>query len=83
MVLGLLEIFSISLREWEVKGYNTARLLPRYQRVIELLPGHQHLPEDRYEWLLRVTDYVSGMADRFALAQFQKLKGIKVETGRD
>ncbi len=85
VILGLLEIFTTSLREWEAAGYRyeVPALRPRYQRVIQLLPGYRHLARDRYEWLLRVTDYIAGMADRFALAQFQKLKGIDVETGRD
>ena len=83
VITGLLTIFATSLREWEANGHKMDGLRPRYRRAVELLPGHRHLPKDRYEWLLRVTDYISGMADRFALAQYQKLKGIDVDIGRD
>ncbi len=83
VIIALLTIFATSLREWEDNGHKMNGLRPRYQRAIELLPGHKHLPKDRYEWLLCVTDYISGMADRFALVQYQKLKGIEVDIGRD
>ena len=83
VIIDLLEIFATSLREWESGGYKIDELRPRYQKTIRLLPGYTNLPRDRYEWLLRVTDYISGMADRFALAQFEKLKGIRIETGRE
>jgi dGTPase len=83
VINDLFEIFATSLRDWESRGYKIDELHPRYQKAIRLLPGYENLPMDRYEWLLRVTDYISGMADRYALAQFQKLKAIHIETGRN
>lgn len=79
----LLKIFATSFLYWECEGCKVDDLPPRYQKVIRLLPGYEKLPKVRYEWLLRVTDYISGMADRYALAQFQNLKGIHIETGRN
>ena len=31
----------------------------------------------RYDWLLTVTDFISGMTDSYALTQFQKLRGLR------
>ena len=44
---------------------------------MHLLPdGPAQGAVDRYEGLLRVTDYVSGMTDSYALATFRRLKGL-------
>jgi len=40
-----------------------------------LLNGFATSIDDRYEWLLHVTDYVSGMTDSYMLAQFDRLTG--------
>ena len=47
---------------------------PRSEALIGLFPEPPVDLTDRYGWLLRVTDYVSGMTDSYALSQFQKLR---------
>ncbi|MCH7937312.1 MAG: dNTP triphosphohydrolase [Proteobacteria bacterium] len=83
VIHGLLKIYTDSFSEWEHVGYDLNKISSRHQKVIQLFPDFQLMPPDRYEWLLRVNDYISGMADRFILAQFQKLKGIRIDIGRD
>mgnify|MGYP001546145607 FL=1 len=34
--------------------------------------------DDAYGRLLQVTDFVSGMTDSYALAQFRRLKGLAI-----
>jgi len=83
VIHGLLKTYTDSLSEWEHVGYDLNKISSRHQKVIQLFPDFKLMPRDRYEWLLRVNDYVSGMADRFILAQFQKLKGIRIDISRD
>ncbi len=54
----------------------------RQRKTLDLL-GQSVTAEDlralpRYERLLRVTDYVSGMTDRYALALYRRIRGISV-----
>ena len=54
----------------------------RQRKTLDLL-GQNGAVEDpralsRYERLLRVTDYVSGMTDRYALALYRRIRGISV-----
>lgn len=58
-----------------------APLSPRHRSILRLLTD---LPSDgaplgRYEALLCITDYISGMTDGFALAQFRLFKGFARE----
>jgi len=82
VVRGLLDIFAEAAIAFADAAGDIDRLSPRHQRLIRLLPGWQHLPVDRYELLLRLTDYVSGMTDRFAVGQFRKLKGLSLGSER-
>jgi dGTPase len=52
----------------------------RQQKALELL-RQRRVPVDGdslYDRILRVTDYVSGMTDRHALATYRRLKGIAI-----
>jgi dGTPase len=53
----------------------------RQRKTLELIgdrEGEWDPDSSRYERLLRVTDYVSGMTDRFALALYRRIRGISV-----
>lgn len=51
----------------------------RSKKYVQLLPAKYSKEEtDPYKRLLRVTDYVSGMTDSFAVALYKKIKGISL-----
>lgn len=53
----------------------------RQRKLLDLLPDP--IPEDAtpYERILRVTDHLSGMTDRYAISTFRKLRGITLSRG--
>lgn len=56
----------------------------RQRRLRDLLPDNGGPPLadlSRYERLLRVTDHLSGMTDRYAVATYRKLHGISLSRG--
>jgi dGTPase len=76
---GLLDTF--------IHAYNEAyegNLSPKNRAVINLLPKRitQEKNDELYTRLLRVTDFVSGMTDSFAVSLFRKIKGISLPGGR-
>lgn len=78
VIRGLLEIYSEALRHWEAKGRDISKLAAKPRTIMRLLPDYESLAATRYQWLLRLTDYVSGMTDGFAVRLYRKLKGITV-----
>jgi dGTPase len=57
---------------------------PRDSRLLQLVPQLVGREEDTvYEKILRVTDYVSGMTDQFAIRMFRRLKGISLPHSLD
>lgn len=73
VVRGLMHIFGEALIRDEAGGRDPNHLPPRYRRLIHILPLAS--VASRYERLLRLTDYVSGMTDRFAVTRFHRLTG--------
>ena len=76
---GLLDTF--------IKAYNESyegHLSPKNRSVINLLPERitNEKNNELYDRLLRVTDFVSGMTDSFAVSLFRKIKGISLPGGR-
>ena len=82
VIFDLLEQFMNSFENWYETRNNPDELLPLHEKMLRLLPSCDKMPDDWYEGLLVITDYVSGMADRFALAKFEKLSSINVNVGR-
>ena len=82
IILDLLELFINTYENWHETLDNPDEFLPLYKKAFRLLPSHDKMPVDWYEGFLAITDYVSGMADRFALAKFEKLSSINVNVGR-
>ncbi|MCH7916189.1 MAG: deoxyguanosinetriphosphate triphosphohydrolase [Deltaproteobacteria bacterium] len=82
VIFDLLEQFMNSFENWYETRNNPDELLPLHEKMLRLLPRHDKMPDDWYEGFLVITDYVSGMADRFALAKFEKLSSINVNVGR-
>lgn len=80
---GLLDAFLTAVNDIAKKGEKKASaksqtlfyLLPQQLRVME---GE---PEDLYLRTLKVTDFISGMTDSFAVSLYKQLTGISLPTG--
>jgi dGTPase len=83
------EVLEIELAGYEALGGLLGAFVPaaasesrtgRAQKTFDLLVGRGVKLEGKpvYERILRVTDYVSGMTDRHALATFRRLTGIAI-----
>ena len=75
VVHGLLRVFAPAVAEYQDCDGDVSRMTPRHRRLIHLLPGAAAAGQSYYAQLLRLTDYVSGMTDRFAVSQFRRLTG--------
>ena len=76
---GLLDTF--------IHAYNdayTGNISNRNRTIFNLLPKSikEEIPDDLYQRLLRIIDFVSGMTDSFAVSLFRKIKGISLPGGR-
>ena len=70
---GLLEEFITAINNKELsKSYLIKKLIPNLQADEQ---------EDIYRKILKVTDYVSGMTDSYAVSLFKKIKGISLPRG--
>lgn len=72
----LLKAFYSANLDWENFENEEVEMSPRSSVLMHLFPGSKASNRTRYEWLLEVTDFVSGMTDSFALRQFRELKGF-------
>ncbi|PIW69815.1 MAG: deoxyguanosinetriphosphate triphosphohydrolase [Ignavibacteriales bacterium CG12_big_fil_rev_8_21_14_0_65_30_8] len=75
---GLLDIFITAVNEGA-----EGKLSNKNKSIIQLLPKHffekdGSINTDLYERLLKVTDYISGMTDSFAISLFRRIKGISL-----
>jgi dGTP triphosphohydrolase len=77
-IRGLLEFYSDAILGLERVGYDVQRLPYLYRRAILTLPGGDDVPRRRYDWLLWITDCVSGMTDRLAVTHYKTVRGITV-----
>ncbi|HTQ10676.1 MAG TPA: hypothetical protein VMI31_11435, partial [Fimbriimonadaceae bacterium] len=50
----------------------------KFQRLV--VPSGFNNVRGMYEALLRITDFISGMTDRYALAVYRNLKGISLQS---
>lgn len=68
---GLLEEFVTAITNNNLsKSYLIKKLLPNFKEEDEKL--------DIYKKILKVTDYISGMTDSYAVSVFKKIKGISL-----
>jgi len=72
----LLDAFYTANLEWENFQNNGGEMSPRSSVLMYLFPASTKSNRSRYDWLLEVTDFVSGMTDSFALRQFREIKGV-------
>jgi dGTPase len=69
------EVLSALLDDF-VPAVLTAAPTLRQRKLLDLLPDPPGPDASPYTRLLRVTDHLSGMTDRYAIATFRKLRGI-------
>ena len=72
----ILDAFYEANLDWENYKTDGTSMNPRSSVLMTLFPegGEQKL--SRYDWLLGITDFVSGMTDSFAVRQFREIRGI-------
>ena len=71
---GLLEEFITGITNSSLsKSYLVKKLLPNFKESDE--------DEELYRKILKVTDYISGMTDSYAVSVFKKIKGISLPRG--
>jgi len=75
---GLLDTFINAVNE-----FAEDKVSPKNKTIIKLLPdqflGDDGKPDnDIYTRLLKITDFVSGMTDSYAVSLFRRIKGISL-----
>jgi dGTPase len=78
IISGLLDMFFELVIEAEKQNWDTKRLKGGTDKLLRLIPGGFKGVYSRYQAWLRVTDFISGMTDRYALDLYRKLKGISI-----
>jgi dGTPase len=74
---SLLEAFCTAHHAFEQAGGDLNKMVPRQRALLRLMPQKPMPGLGRYDWLLTVTDFISGMTDSYALRQFQRLRGLQ------
>jgi dGTPase len=70
---GLLEEFITGINNQSLsKSYLIKKLIPNFKEEAQ---------ENFYKKILRITDYISGMTDSYAVSLFKKIKGISLPRG--
>lgn len=77
ILTSLLAAFCDAHHGLEQAGGDQAALAPRQRALLRLMPAAPKGDARRYDWLLSVTDFISGMTDTYALSQFQRLRGLQ------
>ena len=72
----LLDAFYEANLDWEIAATGGCPIPPRSAVLMTLFPDGKATPRNKYDWLLGITDFVSGMTDSFALRQFREMRGI-------
>lgn len=77
---GLLDDFVAAVSDVARRGRHAS---PRSRKLLQLLPdqtlGPDRKPDEQpYQRLMRLTDFVSGMTDTYALALYRKVRGISL-----
>ena len=78
IISGLLNLYLPVVDSIEQLGWDEKELLGQPQMLARVMSNRFQGVANRYEAWLRVTDFVSGMTDRFALDLYRKLKGIAI-----
>lgn len=77
VLTSLLDAFCSAHHAYEIAGGDLKAMAPRQRALLRLMPQKPKPGLGRYDWLLTVTDFISGMTDSYALRQFQRLRGLQ------
>jgi dGTPase len=78
-VLGeLLKVFCAAVLDFEKQGGNEKKIAPRNIRLLKLMDIMPKTQMQRYDNLMLVTDFLSGLSDRAAVNLFKTIKGISL-----
>ncbi len=77
----LLQIFLTAIEDIAFKGVGNASY--KSKKILQLLPcqflGVNRLPDiDMYDRIIKITDFVSGMTDNYAVTLYKKITGISI-----
>jgi dGTPase len=83
VVGGLLDIFVEAVEDTAASAKAGCKVNPRSRTLLQLVPeqviGENKTPaEEVYTRLQRMTDFVSGMTDSYAVSLYKKLRGISL-----
>jgi dGTPase len=78
IISGLLDTFAEVVTDLANNNFDPLKLSGRSQRLARLMGGSLGPASNAYQALLYVTDFVSGMTDRFAVETYRTLKGIAI-----
>jgi dGTPase len=76
IIEGLLRIFAQLVTDLENRNFDQDKLSRKSQRLARLIGDGFRRVESRYDAFLCITDFISGMTDRFAVALFRRLTGV-------
>ncbi|SCA58297.1 Deoxyguanosinetriphosphate triphosphohydrolase-like protein [Candidatus Terasakiella magnetica] len=78
-ILGqLLNCFSTALLDFEKNEGDISRTTPQNQRLLKMMDLPVTYGVGRYEHLLQVTDFISGLSDRSAVNLYKVIKGVSL-----
>lgn len=73
---AMLDAFFVANLQWEQYLKDGTSPSPRSKVVMNLFENQRPNAKPLYDWLLDITDFVSGMTDSYAIRQFGDLKGF-------
>lgn len=81
VLAGLLHIFSHAV-EAQARGHMNAKERMQLKLIpVQFLGPHGTASNNAYDRLLRITDFISGMTDTYAVALYKKVTGISLPSG--
>lgn len=80
---GLLEVFLGAVTEAAEKQEIEEKPSDKTKKILQLIPiqflkAKGKVDDDLYTRIIKITDFVSGMTDSFAVSTFKKIKGISL-----
>jgi dGTPase len=76
VISGLLDIFTMVPKQLKTANFDASRLKGRAADLARLMRPSLVSVNTSYAAMLAVTDFISGMTDRYALDLYRNLKGI-------
>lgn len=78
-ILGeLLSMFSAAVLDFQQQSGNEKHMSPRNTRLLKMMDVMPEANKNRYESLMLVSDFISGLSDRSAVNLFKTIKGISL-----